>query len=85
MESQIWESVKKSIKQKNPNNAYLETWFSPTELIDTEEDDSHSSEKSGEEEILLSIRSEDTCNSTCSSDCADQKGDENKFRKCMKE
>lgn len=37
MESQIWESVKKNIKIKNPNNAYLETWFSPIELIDTEE------------------------------------------------
>ncbi len=37
LESQIWESVKKNIKVKNPNNAYLETWFSPIELIDTEE------------------------------------------------
>jgi len=37
LESQIWESVKKNIKIKNPNNAYLETWFSPIELIDTEE------------------------------------------------
>ena len=37
LESQIWESVKNNIKVKNPNNAYLETWFSPTELIDTEE------------------------------------------------
>lgn len=37
LESQIWESVKKNIKIKNPNNAYLETWFSPIQLIDTEE------------------------------------------------
>lgn len=37
LESHIWESVKKNIKVKNPNNAYLETWFDPIQLIDTEE------------------------------------------------
>jgi chromosomal replication initiator protein len=37
LESHIWESVKKNIKVKNPNNTYLETWFDPIQLIDTEE------------------------------------------------
>jgi len=37
LELQIWESVKKNIKLKNPTNTYLETWFDPTELVGTEE------------------------------------------------
>ncbi len=37
MKTQIWESVKESIRLKNPTNSYLETWFDPTELVGTEE------------------------------------------------
>lgn len=33
----IWESIKNSIKVKNPDNKYIQTWFEPVELLDTEQ------------------------------------------------
>lgn len=32
----IWDSVKSNIKDKNPNNVSINTWFDPVELIETE-------------------------------------------------
>ncbi len=32
----IWESIKNSIKVKNPDNKYIQTWFEPVELLETE-------------------------------------------------
>lgn len=36
MESQIWDVIKENLKSKNPGNKYLETWFDPIILIETE-------------------------------------------------
>lgn len=34
---QFWESVKKNLKAKNPDNKLMATWFDPTQLIDIEQ------------------------------------------------
>lgn len=41
MESQIWDIIKENLKAKNPGNKYLETWFDPIVLIESEK--SHNS------------------------------------------
>ncbi len=34
LETEFWESIKKSLKSKNPSNKFMQTWFDPTELLE---------------------------------------------------
>ena len=62
------------------SECHCDFYFDVSEMTESSDGES---EKSGDEESLVSVRVEDICNSTCTESCADPKSDEIKFSKCM--